>query len=59
MGDCSAIVIKGVTGPNAGVCVIQPVVIRVVVQLFPCEVTGDDRPHLADIIQVPRPFEMP
>ena len=40
-GDSAAIVIKGVTGPNAGVCVIQPVVIWVVVKLFPCEVTGD------------------
>ena len=59
MGNGTAIIIEGIACPNAGVCIVKPVIVRIVVELFPSEMAGKEGPHAAGVIQITRPVEMP
>ena len=59
MSDGTTVVIKGITGPDTCISIIKPVIIGIVIQLLPCQMADEHRPHLAGILQISRPVEMP
>ena len=62
MGHSTAIVIQGVGGPYAAICIIESVIIGIEAALFPCQVTCEHRPHLSHeggvgvILEMPQQF---
>ena len=59
MGYGSAVVLQGVTCPDAAVSIVEMVGVRVPAVLLPCEMTLDDGPHLPHICRVGIKLEMP
>ena len=55
----TAVVVECITRPDAGVSVIESIVVGVVIQLLPGKVSGNYRPYFSHIIQITRPIEMP
>ena len=59
MSYSSTVIIKCITGPNTAISIIQPVIIRVIIQFFPCQMTSQYKPHFTYIVQIAGPVEMP
>ena len=59
VGDGSTVIIEGITGPDAAVGIIEPVVIRVIVAFLPVEMALQHGPHPAHIDRIGIILEVP
>lgn len=59
MSDSTTIIIQRIAGPNTGICIIKPVIIGIVIQFFPRQMTNKYRPHLTGICNIPCPVKVP
>ena len=55
----ATVIIQRIACPNAGVGIVQAVVVRVEVAFFPSKMQCQQRPHAAGILKVARPVEVP
>ena len=59
MGNCSAVVIEGIAGPDAAVTIVEMVSVGIPVAFFPFEMEFQSRPELTHECSICIVLEMP